>query len=380
MTWLFLICGSVLVLIGLLDVFFAVLNYDGFSFLSSRFYRVIWSLIRTTTRPLPKRLRHFSLSIGAPLMIPATLLLWMVIEILGFGLIYYSQTDYFSFTSGAKPTFPHMIYLSGVTIGTLGYGDITPKNPLLGIVTFTQALVGFSIITLFITYILNIYQVLQQWNTLASGLYHQAGGDADPVSLLRPHFPKGEPQGLDATIGGLHQNLTSYYEGVRRYPLVYYFHSRQARRSVPYVFRIASETTAALRWGLPGDHPATEEPGLPTLLTGVEEIMGGMRERFVPHYSEEEKPDFVSYETFSGAMKKGRDENTWLSRFIEMERDMRGVAHLESANLNTEESYERYREWLPFALRTDTFIRDAAIDLGYDPDRLSWNSKRKERA
>lgn len=39
MSWLFLLCGVVLVVVGLLDVFFAVLNYDGFSFLSSRVYR-----------------------------------------------------------------------------------------------------------------------------------------------------------------------------------------------------------------------------------------------------------------------------------------------------------------------------------------------------
>ena len=378
MSWLFLVLGVALVLIGLLDVFFAVLNYDGFSFLSSRLYRATWSTVRTVTRPLPTRVRHFGLSLGAPLMIPATMLLWMFIEILGFGFIYYSQTDYFSYTSGAEPTFAHMIYLSGVTIGTLGYGDITPQNPLFGVVTFTQALIGFSIITLFITYILNIYQVLQQWNTLSSGLYHQAGGNADSESLLRPHFPKGEPSGLDATIGGLHQNLTSYYEGVRRYPLVYYFHSRQARRSVPYVFRVAVETAAALRWGLPKDHPAAEEPGLPTLLIGTEEIMRGIRERFLPYHSEKEQPDFASFEDFAGALRKGSDDDDLLSRFVGVERRMRSMAQLE--NPDPEEAYARYKEWLPFILRSDAFIRDAALDLGYDPDRLSWSGGRQKES
>ena len=377
MSWLLLVLGVALVLIGLLDVFFAVLNYDGSSFLSGRLYRATWSTLRTFTKPLPARIRHFGLSLGAPLMIPATMLLWMFVEILGFGLIYYSQTDYFSYTSGARPTFPHMIYLSGVTIGTLGYGDITPQNPFFGVVTFTQALIGFSIITLFITYILNIYQVLQQWNTLSSGLYHQAGGDADSESLLRPHFPKGEPSSLDATIGGLHQNLTSYYEGVRRYPLVYYFHSRQARRSVPYVFRVAVETAAALRWGLPNGHPAAEEPGLPALLTGTEEIMRGMRERFVPHCSKEEKPDFVSFEAFDIALRKGPGEDTLLSRFVELERRMRDIAQLETPDPG--EAYGRYREWLPFVLRTDTFIRDTALDLGYDPGWLSWSGGQQKK-
>lgn len=229
MSWLFLVCAAVLVLVGLMDVFFAVLNYDGFSFLSSRLYRATWSLVRGAPRPLPTRLRHFGLSIGAPLMIPATMALWLSLEILGSSLIYYSQTDYFSYTSGARPTFPHMIYLSGVTIGTLGYGDITLQNPIFGVLTFTQALIGFSIITLFITYILNIH--LPSPPAVGHALLRPlppGRGDADYARLLRPHFPNGEPQGLDETIGGLCQNLTNYYEGVRRYPIVYYFHSRQA--------------------------------------------------------------------------------------------------------------------------------------------------------
>ncbi len=144
------------------------------------------------------------------------------------------------------------------------------------------------------------------------------------------------------------------------------------------MFRVVSETAAALRWGLPKDHPAAEGPGLPTLLTGVEEVMGGMRERFVPHYAEEE-PDYVSYEAFSVALNEGRNDDTWLSRFIEMDQDMRDMTGLENPRPEAEEAYERYKGWLPFALRTDTFIRDAAVDLGYDPDRLSWRSPEEKK-
>lgn len=136
------------------------------------------------------------------------------------------------------------------------------------------------------------------------------------------------------------------------------------------MFRVASEMAAALRWGLPKDHPAVNEPGLPTLLTGIEEVMGGMRDRFVPCYSDEEKPDIVSFEVFTIALRKRPDDGTWLSRFVELEHQMRGIARLEGPSRAPEEVYERYKEWLPFALRTDTFIRDDAIDLGYVPDRL----------
>ena len=58
---------------------------------------------------------------------------------------------------------------------------------------------------------------------------------------------------------------------------------------------------------------------------------------------------------------------------------MRSIAQLKGPSLDPEEAYERYKEWLPFGLRTDAFICDAAIDLGYDPDQLSWKSAGEEK-
>lgn len=60
--------GVFLVLIGLLDVFFTVLHYDGFGFLSSRLYNSLFDVVRSLTRPLPRRHRALGLSMAAPLL------------------------------------------------------------------------------------------------------------------------------------------------------------------------------------------------------------------------------------------------------------------------------------------------------------------------
>ena len=73
MDWLLLPAGVALILAGILDVFFTVLHYDGFGFLSSRLYSRLFDVTRFVTRPLPRGYRALGLSMAAPLMVPATI-------------------------------------------------------------------------------------------------------------------------------------------------------------------------------------------------------------------------------------------------------------------------------------------------------------------
>ena len=368
MSWFYIVTGALIVIVGLVDVFLTVLNYDGFGFLSSRLYRITWTLTRLVTRFMPERLRAISRTLGAPLMVPATLMLWMALQILGFALIYYANITSFSFTGGANPNFANAIYLSGVAITTLGFGDITPSGTVYGVLVFTQAAIGFSIITLVISYVLNIYQVLLQWNTLSADLYHQARNSTDPRNFLEVHFPDGEPWGLAGTLGNLHQNLVAYYEGLRRYPIVYYFYSRSIQRSIPYVFHMGGGSAAALKWGLPKDNPATKEPELSVLIIGISDLTLQIEDYFLPKRERENEPEPVEYRSFVEAMSTGEAKDPWLSTFINLRQSMQSLVH--AGKSNPEDAYEQYREWLPFIHRVDNFVRAMADDLGYDPDLL----------
>ena len=114
--------------------------------------------------------------------------------------------------------------------------------------------------TLAITYVLGIYEVLRQLGVISAGLYHQAQDSSDPLSILAPHFPGGQHRGLESHLMDLHRGLVEIYEGIRRYPIVYYFHSRRAYRSLPFAFRMVGGMAGALRWGLPKDHPGSQTP------------------------------------------------------------------------------------------------------------------------
>jgi Ion channel len=374
MEWLMILAGVFLIFVGLLDVFFTVLHYDGFGFLSSRLYRRIFGLVRFLTRPLPRRYRALGLSMAAPLMVPVTIAAWILLVTLGYALVYYAGMDGETFFSlpgkNLDPSLLEALYLSGVAVSTLGFGDITPTSTLYQAIVVSEALVGFGILTLAISYIIGVYGVLQRLGVLAAGLHHQAQDTDNPWTILAPHFQGSKPVALESHLMELHRGLVEVYEGMRRYPIVYYYHSRRAYRSLPYTFRTMGGMAGALRWGLPTGHLASQTPWLPTLITGLTTLMVYMDERFLSEHLED-APKPVSFEGFEAALTGQRDPPDWFSkRFVEMERWMRDLAHLEEAP-DAKEAYERYSEWLPFAHHVRAFFEASAKDLGYELEELA---------
>ena len=372
MDGLLILAGVLLILAGVLDVFFTVLHYDGFGVLSIRLYRRLYQAAHLVTRPLPRRYQAFGLSIAAPLMVPVTITVWIFLVCLGYALIYLfgmRNGDFALSVGGLEPSLAEAFYFSGISISTLGLGDITPTGGLYQALVVSEALIGFGILTLAITYVLGVYNVLQQLGVLSAGLYHQAQDTGDPWSILAPHFPGGEHQGLEAHLMYLHQGLVEIYEGIRQYPIVYYYHSRRAYRSLPFAFRMVGGMAGALCWGLPKEHPASQTPWLPTLLVGLDTITDFLERRFLSEPLGE-PPDPVPFETFEAALLRDKEPaDYWLGRFLKMNSFMRDLVHLEDPP-DPEEAYGRYERWLVFAYHNRTFFETSALDLGYDIKEL----------
>ncbi len=262
-------------------------------------------------------------------MVPFTITVWILLVLVGYALIYYAyideQTFYFS-NPGSKPSLGEALYLSGTAISTAGFGDVTPTKGIYQALAVSEALIGFGILTLAVTYVVGVFGVLQRLGVLAAGLYHQASDTSDPLSILAPHFSGGEPQDLDSHLMTLHRELVEVYEGVRRYPVVYYYHSRRPYRSIPYTFRMIGGMAGAFRWGLPSGHPGSQTPWLPALITGLEISIAYLEERFLSE-SLGGAPKPVPFKTFEMYLTQGEEpSDTWLNRFLELESGMREIA------------------------------------------------------
>lgn len=366
-----IVAGIALILVTTADVFMTVLYYDDVGFLSRRLYRGLWSVIRTAFKRAPERRRQNGLALGVPLMIVLTLVMWLGLIVLGFGLLYTVGIGrgHFALSEGLPEGLLTGVYLSAVSLSTLGYGDVTPLTAIYKIVTSLQALTGLSIVALGVSYVLNINQVVRELSKFGGHLRNETGGGTNPRDILVPHFVDGEARGIGDRLYQLHESLLSHFEGIRHYPIVYYFYSHRSHASTPYIFRSVGEIIAALRWGLPKDHPASRDPWLPTLVEDYIAITRHITERF-PVRMEGESVAAVSYEDFAREFPDPSHRcDRWVARFLDLDHWMGDLARL-PMRADPREVYERYKSWLRFAALVDAFVRATGEDLGHLPPRM----------
>jgi hypothetical protein len=358
--------GGLLVALGLIDVFLTVLHYDGSSLLGARVNRGTWWVVRTVTAPLPRRSRVYLRCLGAPLMIPVTLAVWVSLEVVGFALLYEPglEAGQFHIGQGNEPGFGLALYTSAVTLSTLGFGDVTPTAPLFHALAGLEALIGFTLLTLTISYILNVYPVLQHLSLLGAELEQQPVDPGDPRGLVAAHLTAAGPRDLGGRLESLRQRVLLYQEGLRRYPIVYYFHSRRPSRSIPAVFGGLGHMTAALRWGLPASHPATSDPYLQALIAAVTAVRGGTAERR-PALARDPAAA-AAPQVVADALRGVPSADPYVARFTAVTEQMAALAGL-SAQESQHDAYCRYRQWLSYVAHIDAFTEDVAADLGLDP-------------
>jgi hypothetical protein len=359
------ILGAVVLLVALVDVFLVVLNYDESGFLATRLCRLQWYCLRSVTRRLSRRWRPFALRQVTGLNILLSVAIWLGLIVIGFGLIFYGLMVGTSFEydgPGVGAGLFSALYLSAAQLSTVGTSQINAQTDLLRTLTIAETLTAPLLITLILTFLLGVYQVIRDLRTLSSNFSDAEQGVGDPLSNLAPYFPDG--RGLDGYLEGINDSFWSYADGLRMHHVAYFFQSGRDQFSLPYVLYAFGETLAALRWGIPSSSSVSKQALLVRLISQFE--------RFVDYLHGQLKwscdmPAPVSIEEFSAAhIGTIETQDIWAGRFMRLSRDMEQLARLPPAN-ESQDAYTRYRQWLPFAYRCEQATSAVSRDLDYQP-------------
>ena len=357
--------GAVLLMVAVVDLFVTVFNYDGFSFVANRLHGWLWRLVRGLSRPLPDRPRHAVLSLGSAAMLPATYVLWLGLEVIAFALIFEPGVH------GGGFTLHHMqagigaaFYLSAGAISSLTFGDIVPVSGLFRALVDLETIIGLTTFTIALGYVVTTFDVLRTLDALHSTVRRHAEDPSRPSSILARHFRGGEPTELPSLLGSLTEKLQEYDQGLRRYPVVYYFHTRRLQRSIPRVFAALGELIALLRWGLPAEERLTADPLLAALEDEYRTTLDRLQRSFVgPPEVEHPKP--LPVEAFWEAYDGGREDG-WVARFRDLQRRARAATQIApTEGRETAAAYDQYREWLQFTRQRDVVLSRVADALGY---------------
>lgn len=164
MTWLVTVLGAVLVALVLRDIFATLWQPTGQGRLTSAVMVGVWRLARGGSRRGPQA--------AGPLAMVLVVVVWTALVVLGWALVYLPHVpDGFSYSGSLRPgeRGPALdaAYLSLVTIGTLGYGDVVPVDTWLRLVVPLQGLMGFVLLTAAVSWVLQVYPALARRRVLA---------------------------------------------------------------------------------------------------------------------------------------------------------------------------------------------------------------------
>lgn len=210
--------------------------------------RVWWAARRIAFRFSRPR-RHLILNAIGPLLLPALVATFIGLLMLGYALIYWPRmpTSFNVDKRARTPAWIEAFYFSGITLTTLGYGDIAPRTIAMRLCALSEASAGFAFVSLAVTYLLTVTNALERKRTVALSFYHQAEQGADAAGFLTHHFRRGKFQALETVFATAARDLQSLLESHVEHPVIHYFHPVEVHKSLPRMLFLVLEIRSVMR-------------------------------------------------------------------------------------------------------------------------------------
>src|ERR1700751_1044608 len=181
------ILGIIIILSVLLDAFETIVlprKVQRAFRLTSWFYRHTWiPWVRIAKRIQAKNWRESFLGYFGPFSLILLLVFWAIGLIFGFALLQFGLGEHVRL--GNEPiTIGLLLYHSGETFFTLGYGDITPTSPLARTLAVMEAGMGFAFLGVVVGYLPGIYSSFSNREREISLLDSRAGSPPSAGELL----------------------------------------------------------------------------------------------------------------------------------------------------------------------------------------------------
>ncbi|MGA7140317.1 MAG: potassium channel family protein [Terriglobales bacterium] len=259
MHWWASIVGIVLIFVILMDAFETVVLprriKRTFFRISSRFYRKTWRLwTRVGLHIKSANRREGFLAYYGPLSVFPLLGFWALGLILGFACVQYGLGEHASLGS-EKITFGKLVYLSGETFFTLGYGDITPNNTAARALSVMEAGMGFAFLGVVIGYLPVIYNSFAARETEISLLDARAGSPPSAAEFLGRLGCCPEQTVLDEIFRDWERWCADLLSSHISYPVLVFFRSQHSNQSWLGALAVMLDVTSLVVTGVEGIHP-----------------------------------------------------------------------------------------------------------------------------
>lgn len=243
------VLSVLLILVTLVDAFEAMVlpRRVGRRYGPTRlFYRFTWKPWSAVARRIRSdRRRGTYLSVYGPLSELILLSLWASALIVGFGLLHWSIGSPLISPDGRRDLRTHL-YMSGVTFFTLGFGDVTPREPLGRTLTVMEAGIGFGFLAVVIGYLPVLYQAFSRREVSISLLDGRAGSPPSAAQLLLRMAYAGNMEALDVFLERWEQWSAELLESHLSFPVLSYYRSQHDNQSWLAALTVVLDTCALI--------------------------------------------------------------------------------------------------------------------------------------
>jgi ion channel len=255
--------GAIIIWVVLLDAFETVVlprRVTRHFKLTAWFYRrtwIPWKKVAGQIRTLSRQ--QSFLGYFGPLSLIMLLAFWAATLIIGFALLQYGIGGHEQL--GNEPiTFGRIVYHSGETFFTLGYGDIVPTSSWARALSVAEAGMGFAFLGVVIGYLPVVYASFSRREIQISMLDARAGSPPSAAELLIRLVGSSENPTIDQPV--LDQILRDWerwsaelLESHISYPVLSFFRSQHSNQSWLGALTTMLDVTSLVLTGIEGVHP-----------------------------------------------------------------------------------------------------------------------------
>jgi hypothetical protein len=248
--WLEPLAGGIVLAITLLDVFLTVLYARaGTGLLAPRLFRVVWRVFRG----LSGGGRHSRiLTHCGPAQLVALVLTWGVLLALGSGLVIHPAlgTGVKSSSGATETDFITALFVGGSSMSIVGASDYGPTTSGYKLLFLFNSLVGMSVTSLTLTYLMQVYTALRSRNTLGLMVHGQTGETGDAAELIARWGPEGRFDGGYNNLSTLAGQVAAIKETHHFYPVLFYFRFQESFYAASRMLLVILDAAALIRTAL----------------------------------------------------------------------------------------------------------------------------------
>jgi hypothetical protein len=258
--------------------------------LTALFYRNTWRPWARAAQYIRKASRRENfLGYFGPLSLIVLLGFWAVGLVVGFAFVQYGLGDHLQ-TTGEKITRWTLLYHSGETFFTLGYGDITPNNTAARVLAVMEAGMGFAFLGVVIGYLPVVYSAFTTREIEISLLDARAGSPPSAAEFLGRLGCCPEQTVLDDIFRDWERWCADLLSTHISYPVLVFFRSQHSNQSWLGALTAMLDVTSLVMTGVSDIHPDQAKLTFAMARHAVVDLAQVVNARYRPHEADRLPP------------------------------------------------------------------------------------------